>query len=102
MQFKRLKPEQKKDFQSQDQKLKKLQVERRKVDGVPVKEGKSWKPTDIKKPVRLKKPVSPIKANPDRTPVFERPRGNLKIINASSRRIKLKIDLKLNSRKDNT
>ncbi|MBA3012957.1 MAG: hypothetical protein KKF12_05970 [Proteobacteria bacterium] len=75
VQFKRLKPDQKKEFQSQDQKLKKLQVERRKVERAPVKEGKSWKPTDIKKPVRLKMPVSPIKANPERRPVFERSKG---------------------------
>jgi hypothetical protein len=71
--FTHLPPVHKKEFQSQDRKLKKLQVERRKLEMIPSKEGKSGKPAKIKGPAKVKMSSSPINAQPEKAPVFSKP-----------------------------
>jgi hypothetical protein len=71
--FTPLQPAHKKELQSQDLKVKKLGVERRKSEMIPSKEGKSWKPAEIKGPAKVKMSSSPIKAQPEKAPVFSKP-----------------------------
>ena len=62
--FTRLTPDHKKAIQAKDRDLKTFRMERKKLEVAPTVEGKPLKPADIRKPVKLQMPKSPIHVKP--------------------------------------
>jgi WXXGXW repeat (2 copies) len=73
--FTPLQPDHKRDFQNQDRKLREFQAERKRVEILPARENRAWKPAEMKAPVRVKTSSSPIRSQHLEKSVSTRPQG---------------------------
>ncbi len=73
LRFTRVNSDYRRSVQAQDKKLNTFQVKRREIEREPEQQGRSWKPIQTKQPVQRKTSSSPIKVEPHKASMPQRP-----------------------------